>query len=209
MGGSKASSCAEASGSQPQSCARLPAPGGAGGSPPTPRPCEGRDEGVWQGRKPVGRVDDVVHGLPDVASLPHSGTHCPGCDSQGRTPSPTAGTGGGAWPGPPIPLCLPAMGSHEKDSSSPKRALSRSNSTVSSKHSSVQQVGGLRAWGGGCVLSGILVVHAGWPGGTMRPRGASPHFRKGDTEMTHPLGVPGWGQGGEHPGTPGAEGPQC
>ncbi|KAK2511552.1 Osbpl7 [Columba guinea] len=37
------------------------------------------------------------------------------------------------------------MGSHEKDPSSPKRALSRSNSTVSSKHSSVQQVGGLLA----------------------------------------------------------------
>ncbi|XP_072741789.1 oxysterol-binding protein-related protein 7 isoform X3 [Ciconia boyciana] len=49
--------------------------------------------------------------------------------------------GGGAWPGPPIPLRLPAMGSHEKDASSPKRALSRSNSTVSSKHSSVQQQG--------------------------------------------------------------------
>ncbi|NWH42225.1 OSBL7 protein, partial [Chloropsis hardwickii] len=31
------------------------------------------------------------------------------------------------------------MGSHEKDPSSPRRALSRSNSTVSSKHSSVQQ----------------------------------------------------------------------
>ncbi|XP_075378829.1 oxysterol-binding protein-related protein 7 isoform X4 [Mycteria americana] len=49
--------------------------------------------------------------------------------------------GGGAWPGPPIPLRSPAMGSHEKDASSPKRALSRSNSTVSSKHSSVQQQG--------------------------------------------------------------------
>uniref|UniRef100_A0A663E6Z3 Oxysterol binding protein like 7 n=2 Tax=Accipitrinae TaxID=8955 RepID=A0A663E6Z3_AQUCH len=36
------------------------------------------------------------------------------------------------------------MGSHEKDSSSPKRALSRSNSTVSSKHSSVQQ--GSESW---------------------------------------------------------------
>ncbi|XP_065506986.1 oxysterol-binding protein-related protein 7 isoform X3 [Caloenas nicobarica] len=33
------------------------------------------------------------------------------------------------------------MGSHEKDPSSPKRALSRSNSTVSSKHSSIQQQG--------------------------------------------------------------------
>ncbi|XP_064895770.1 oxysterol-binding protein-related protein 7 isoform X8 [Columba livia] len=36
------------------------------------------------------------------------------------------------------------MGSHEKDPSSPKRALSRSNSTVSSKHSSVQQ--GSESW---------------------------------------------------------------
>ncbi|KAF1410105.1 Oxysterol-binding protein-related protein 7, partial [Spheniscus humboldti] len=36
------------------------------------------------------------------------------------------------------------MGSHEKDLSSPKRALSRSNSTVSSKHSSVQQ--GSESW---------------------------------------------------------------
>ncbi|KAM6042359.1 LOW QUALITY PROTEIN: oxysterol-binding protein-related protein 7 [Chlamydotis macqueenii] len=36
------------------------------------------------------------------------------------------------------------MGSHEKDPSSPKRALSRSNSTVSSKHSSVQQ--GSECW---------------------------------------------------------------
>ncbi|NXD86146.1 OSBL7 protein, partial [Halcyon senegalensis] len=36
------------------------------------------------------------------------------------------------------------MGSHEKDSSSPKRALSRSNSTVSSKHSSIQQ--GSESW---------------------------------------------------------------
>ncbi|XP_075631273.1 oxysterol-binding protein-related protein 7 isoform X3 [Balearica regulorum gibbericeps] len=36
------------------------------------------------------------------------------------------------------------MGSHEKDSSSPKRALSRSNSTVSSKHSGVQQ--GSESW---------------------------------------------------------------
>ncbi|NXJ83777.1 OSBL7 protein, partial [Trogon melanurus] len=36
------------------------------------------------------------------------------------------------------------MGSHEKDASSPKRALSRSNSTVSSKHSSVQQ--GSESW---------------------------------------------------------------
>ncbi|XP_054657820.1 oxysterol-binding protein-related protein 7 isoform X4 [Grus americana] len=36
------------------------------------------------------------------------------------------------------------MGSHEKDSSSPKKALSRSNSTVSSKHSSVQQ--GSESW---------------------------------------------------------------
>ncbi|NXX78986.1 OSBL7 protein, partial [Urocolius indicus] len=33
------------------------------------------------------------------------------------------------------------MGSHEKDPCSPKRALSRSNSTVSSKHSSIQQQG--------------------------------------------------------------------
>ncbi|NXH23315.1 OSBL7 protein, partial [Bucco capensis] len=36
------------------------------------------------------------------------------------------------------------MGSHEKDPSSPKRALSRSNSTVSSKHSSIQQ--GSESW---------------------------------------------------------------
>uniref|UniRef100_A0A8C4XJH5 Oxysterol binding protein like 7 n=2 Tax=Falco TaxID=8952 RepID=A0A8C4XJH5_FALTI len=36
------------------------------------------------------------------------------------------------------------MGSHEKDLSSPKRALSRSNSTVSSKHSSIQQ--GSESW---------------------------------------------------------------
>ncbi|NWX38534.1 OSBL7 protein, partial [Notiomystis cincta] len=36
------------------------------------------------------------------------------------------------------------MGSHEKDPSSPRRALSRSNSTVSSKHSSVQQ--GSESW---------------------------------------------------------------
>ncbi|NWU88054.1 OSBL7 protein, partial [Onychorhynchus coronatus] len=36
------------------------------------------------------------------------------------------------------------MGSHEKDPSSPKRALSRSSSTVSSKHSSVQQ--GSESW---------------------------------------------------------------
>ncbi|XP_065606082.1 oxysterol-binding protein-related protein 7 [Cyrtonyx montezumae] len=36
------------------------------------------------------------------------------------------------------------MGSHEKDPSSPKKALSRSNSTVSSKHSSVQQ--GSESW---------------------------------------------------------------
>uniref|UniRef100_A0A8C3N406 Uncharacterized protein n=1 Tax=Geospiza parvula TaxID=87175 RepID=A0A8C3N406_GEOPR len=36
------------------------------------------------------------------------------------------------------------MGSHEKDPCSPKRALSRSNSTVSSKHSSVQQ--GSESW---------------------------------------------------------------
>ncbi|NXS32830.1 OSBL7 protein, partial [Pomatostomus ruficeps] len=36
------------------------------------------------------------------------------------------------------------MGSHEKDPASPKRALSRSNSTVSSKHSSVQQ--GSESW---------------------------------------------------------------
>ncbi|NWU14151.1 OSBL7 protein, partial [Cephalopterus ornatus] len=36
------------------------------------------------------------------------------------------------------------MGSHEKDPSSPKRALSRSNSTVSSKHSSVHQ--GSESW---------------------------------------------------------------
>ncbi|XP_027487038.1 oxysterol-binding protein-related protein 7, partial [Corapipo altera] len=36
------------------------------------------------------------------------------------------------------------MGSHEKDLSSPKRALSHSNSTVSSKHSSVQQ--GSESW---------------------------------------------------------------
>ncbi|NXP48838.1 OSBL7 protein, partial [Heliornis fulica] len=36
------------------------------------------------------------------------------------------------------------MGSHEKDLSSPRRALSRSNSTVSSKHSSVQQ--GSESW---------------------------------------------------------------
>uniref|UniRef100_A0A669PUQ9 Oxysterol-binding protein n=1 Tax=Phasianus colchicus TaxID=9054 RepID=A0A669PUQ9_PHACC len=36
------------------------------------------------------------------------------------------------------------MGSHEKDPSSPKKALSRSNSTVSSKHSSIQQ--GSESW---------------------------------------------------------------
>ncbi|NXI38955.1 OSBL7 protein, partial [Galbula dea] len=36
------------------------------------------------------------------------------------------------------------MGSHEKDSCSPKKALSRSNSTVSSKHSSIQQ--GSESW---------------------------------------------------------------
>ncbi|NXN77307.1 OSBL7 protein, partial [Bombycilla garrulus] len=36
------------------------------------------------------------------------------------------------------------MGSHEKDPSSPRRALSRSSSTVSSKHSSVQQ--GSESW---------------------------------------------------------------
>ncbi|NXX50930.1 OSBL7 protein, partial [Tricholaema leucomelas] len=36
------------------------------------------------------------------------------------------------------------MGSHEKDLPSPKRALSRSNSTVSSKHSSIQQ--GSESW---------------------------------------------------------------
>ncbi|XP_075299780.1 oxysterol-binding protein-related protein 7 isoform X2 [Opisthocomus hoazin] len=48
----------------------------------------------------------------------------------------------GAWP--TGPLHLPAMGSHEKDPSSPKRALSRSSSTVSSKHSSVQQ--GSESW---------------------------------------------------------------
>ncbi|XP_041329802.1 oxysterol-binding protein-related protein 7 [Pyrgilauda ruficollis] len=36
------------------------------------------------------------------------------------------------------------MGSHEKDPCSPKRALSRSNSTVSSKHSSIQQ--GSESW---------------------------------------------------------------
>ncbi|NXF25255.1 OSBL7 protein, partial [Rhodinocichla rosea] len=36
------------------------------------------------------------------------------------------------------------MGSHEKDPCSPRRALSRSNSTVSSKHSSVQQ--GSESW---------------------------------------------------------------
>lgn len=36
------------------------------------------------------------------------------------------------------------MGSHEKDPASPRRALSRSNSTVSSKHSSVQQ--GSESW---------------------------------------------------------------
>ncbi|NXV18305.1 OSBL7 protein, partial [Cepphus grylle] len=36
------------------------------------------------------------------------------------------------------------MGSHEKDPSSPKRVLSRSNSTVSSKHSSIQQ--GSESW---------------------------------------------------------------
>ncbi|XP_074972737.1 oxysterol-binding protein-related protein 7 isoform X1 [Phalacrocorax aristotelis] len=52
--------------------------------------------------------------------------------------------GGGAWPGPPISLRSPAMGSHEKDPSSPKKALSRSNSTVSSKHSSIQQ--GSESW---------------------------------------------------------------
>ncbi|POI21532.1 hypothetical protein CIB84_014721 [Bambusicola thoracicus] len=36
------------------------------------------------------------------------------------------------------------MGSHEKDPSSPRKALSRSNSTVSSKHSSIQQ--GSESW---------------------------------------------------------------
>uniref|UniRef100_A0A8D2PMB8 PH domain-containing protein n=1 Tax=Zosterops lateralis melanops TaxID=1220523 RepID=A0A8D2PMB8_ZOSLA len=58
----------------------------------------------------------------------------------------SSGTRRGARPGAsscPV-CCSPAMGSHEKDPSSPKRALSRSNSTVSSKHSSVQQ--GSESW---------------------------------------------------------------
>lgn len=37
-------------------------------------------------------------------------------------------------------------------------------------------------------LSRIPAVHPGWTGGAMGPRGASPHFKKGDTEMHRPLG---------------------
>lgn len=101
-------------------------PPGAGdrGIPATPCPSE---------------AGDAVPELPDLASPPRSGSRR---DGRARSPGPAARTGRGARPGAPGPLCSPAMGSHEKDPSSPKRALSRSNSTVSSKHSSVQQVGG-------------------------------------------------------------------
>lgn len=150
--------------------------------PPTPCPRKGRDGGVGQGR-----VGDALPGLPDVASAPHSSSHCSGRDGRAWTPSPSVWTGGGALPTPPVPLCSTAMGNHEKDPSSPKRALSRSNSTVSSKHSSIQQVGGLQAWEG---LSGIPLVRTAWPGGAVGPWGASPHCRKGDAEVLHPLGVP-------------------
>ncbi|XP_059725421.1 oxysterol-binding protein-related protein 7 isoform X5 [Haemorhous mexicanus] len=79
--------------------------------------------------------------LPDRPCPPRSGSRR---DGRARSPGPAAPTGGGARPGAPCPLCSPAMGSHEKDPCSPKRALSRSNSTVSSKHSSVQQ--GSESW---------------------------------------------------------------
>ncbi|KAM4757085.1 oxysterol-binding protein-related protein 7 isoform 2-T2 [Cyanocitta cristata] len=99
---------------------------GDGGIPATPGPCQ---------------AADAVPELPDLPSPAHSGSRR---DGRARTPGPAARTGGGARLSAPGPLCSPAMGSHEKDPSSPKRALSRSNSTVSSKHSSVQQ--GSESW---------------------------------------------------------------
>lgn len=64
------------------------------------------------------------------------------------------------------------MGSHEKDPSSPKKALSRSNSTVSSKHSSIQQVGD---------LSGIRTASS--LRGVVGSQGASLCSDQRDTEM--------------------------
>ncbi|XP_064492604.1 oxysterol-binding protein-related protein 7 isoform X2 [Pseudopipra pipra] len=104
-----------------------PLPGGRG-TPTTPHPREGR----------AGEGGEAPPELPDLPSPPSSGSRPEG---RARTPTPAGRTGGGPRPGPP---CSPAMGSHEKDPSSPKRALSRSNSTVSSKHSSVQQ--GSESW---------------------------------------------------------------
>ncbi|XP_071433270.1 oxysterol-binding protein-related protein 7 isoform X3 [Pithys albifrons albifrons] len=103
-----------------------PLPGGRE-TPATPCHCGGLAEGG-------GAPSD----LPDLLSPPRSGSRREG---QARTPTPAGRTARGARP---TPLCSPAMGSHEKDLSSPKRALSRSNSTVSSKHSSVQQ--GSESW---------------------------------------------------------------
>ncbi|XP_057244734.1 oxysterol-binding protein-related protein 7-like, partial [Malurus melanocephalus] len=72
---------------------------------------------------------------PDPAPPPRSGP---------RPDGPAAPGTEGARPGAPGPLRPPAMGSHEKEPCSPRRAPSRSNSTVSSKHSSAQQ--GSESW---------------------------------------------------------------
>ncbi|XP_077046978.1 oxysterol-binding protein-related protein 7 isoform X3 [Agelaius phoeniceus] len=73
-----------------------------------------------------GAAAGAVPELPDRPCPPRSSSRP---DGRARSPGPAAPT---------------AMGSHEKDPCSPKRALSRSNSTVSSKHSSVQQ--GSESW---------------------------------------------------------------
>ncbi|XP_066061411.1 oxysterol-binding protein-related protein 7 isoform X5 [Chamaea fasciata] len=88
-----------------------------------------------------GQAADAVAELPDLPSPPRSGSRR---DGPARSPGPAAPTGRAARPAASRPVRSPAMGSHEKDPSSPRRALSRSNSTVSSKHSSVQQ--GSESW---------------------------------------------------------------
>lgn len=142
-----------------------------------------------------GEAADAVPELPDLPSPPRSGSH-----RDGRAPSsgPAARTGRGARPGAPSPLCSPAMGSHEKDPSSPKRALSRSNSTVSSKHSSVQQVGLGFEFGFGFRFGfGFEFEFEFGFGGVQKHRrealGASSCFRMRGSN------IPAWGRGGQQP----------
>ncbi|XP_030364854.1 oxysterol-binding protein-related protein 7 isoform X1 [Strigops habroptila] len=132
LGASEAPSHAEGSGCQVQSVRGSPLLGGRGSPPPA---LVAKREGL----RAWGRVGDALTGLltwwPLLTAAPTTVT---------AELRPTAQSKGGAWPGPPVPVCSPTMGSHEKDPSSPKKALSRSNSTVSSKQSSIQQ--GSESW---------------------------------------------------------------